>query len=80
MREHAVKDNNMTFFLMHGSSNYLAGVLTKIQANINEEGDEFVDAFNFVLSIYQDYVREARDTYLAEPLALDEITVMDLFQ
>ncbi|WP_430456159.1 6-hydroxymethylpterin diphosphokinase MptE-like protein [Rheinheimera sp.] len=80
MREHAVKDADMTFFLMHGSSNYLAGVLTKIQANINEEGDEFVDAFNFVLEIYQDYVREARDTYISKPLALDEITVMDLFQ
>lgn len=80
IRDRSAHGDDMTFFLMHGSANYLAGVLTKIQANINEEDDDFVDAFNFVLRIYQDYVREARDSYLANPRMLDQITVMDLFQ
>jgi hypothetical protein len=80
MREHAVKNDDMTFFLMHGSVNYFSGVLTKIQANIIEDGDEFVEAFNYVLDIYQEYIIEARDSYIANPLALDEITVMELFE
>lgn len=80
IRDRSAHGDDMTFFLMHGSANYLAGVLTKIQANISEDNDAFVEAFNFVLKIYQDYVREARDSYLTDPFALDQITVMDLFQ
>lgn len=79
IREHANAENNLTFFLMHGSSNYIAAILTKIYANIIKENDDFVEAFNFVLGTYKEYIKEALDDYSVFPERLDSTSVIDTF-
>jgi hypothetical protein len=79
IREHANAENNLTFFLMHGSSNYIAAILTKIYANILKENDDFVEAFNFVLRTYKEYIKEALYDYSNFPERLDAISVVEIF-
>lgn len=79
MRSRAVVDKDITFCLFHGSSNFIAAVLTKIAANISTENDDALDTFNQVLAIWRDYLEQGRERYLSEPLAFDAVCVSYLF-
>jgi len=81
IRSKALVNDDLTFMLMHGSANFVGGLMTKIAANIGPDGaDDFVESFNFIRSLYCYYVERARDYYLEDPLGWDTTTVMDLFQ
>jgi hypothetical protein len=79
MRARAVTDKDITFCLFHGSSNFIAAVLTKIAANISEENEAALETFNQVLRVWRDYLQQGMDLYLTEPLALDSVCVSYLF-
>jgi len=79
MRSRAVTDKDITFCLFHGSSNFIAAVLTKIAANINIENNDALETFNQVLTIWRHYLRQGKDIYMIEPLAFDSVCVSYLF-
>lgn len=79
MRSRAVASNDMTFCLFHGSANYYAGILTKLASNIDNDSHQVLDTFNKVLGIWRDYLAEANQKYLDEPLALDSTSVQVMF-
>jgi hypothetical protein len=79
MRKRAVTDNDPTFCLFHGSSNFIAAVLTKIAANIRDADSDALTTFNDVLAIWRSYLQEGMDLYLSEPLSLDQVDVNYLF-
>ncbi len=79
MRKRAVTENDPTFCLFHGSSNFIAAVLTKIAANIRGADSDALVTFNEVLAIWRSYIREGMELYLAEPLSLDQVDVNYLF-
>ncbi len=81
IRSKALVNDDLTFMLMHGSANFVGGLMTKIAANIGPDAaDDFVESFNFIRWLYCYYVERARDYYLEDPLGWDTTTVMDLFQ
>jgi hypothetical protein len=79
LRKRAVKDKDITFCLFHGSSNYMAGIMTKLAANISEDTPEFLNTFNQVLQIWRDYLKEGERLYTQEPFELDQVSVSYLF-
>ena len=79
LRSRAVRPNDITFCLFHGSANYYAGILTKLASGIDEETPQVLEAFNKVLALWRGYLAEAHQAYLTDPLALDTTSVQDLF-
>lgn len=79
LRSRAVRTNDITFCLFHGSANYYAGILTKLASNIDEEFPQVLDTFHKVLGFWRHYLADAHKKYLAEPLALDSTSVQDMF-
>ena len=80
LRKRAVKDNDITFCLFHGSANYMAGVLTKLAANVTDEKPEFLQTFNQILSVWRSYLIEGQTQYVQDPFKFDGVTVNYLFQ
>lgn len=83
LRKKAVLDDDLTFCLYHGSANYIAGILTKLAANIDDKSDKketIIAAFNRVLELWRYYLAEGFRRYSKAPLGLDDITVKDLFE
>lgn len=79
LRKRAVKDKDITFCLFHGSSNYMAGVMTKLAANISDENPEFLQTFNQVLALWREYLTLAYQHYTEQPFELDQVSVSYLF-
>lgn len=79
LRRTAGRNSDPTFCLFHGSANYISGVLLKISANINESNPEFLQTFNDVIGIWREYLKEASEVYLEDPIACDAVTVDYLF-
>jgi len=79
LRKRAVKDKDITFCLFHGSSNYMAGVMTKLAANISDDNPEFLQTFNQVLALWREYLTVAYQLYNEHPLDLDQVSVSYLF-
>lgn len=80
MRTRAIANNDITFYLFHGSANFIAAVLTKIAANISAENDVALQTFNQVLAIWRRYLEQGKESYLAKPLAFDKVCVNYLFR
>lgn len=80
LRKRAVKNNDVTFCLFHGSANYIAGVLTKLAANITEEDNEFLQTFNQVLAVWRSYLQDGQMHYEQEPFKFDAVSVQYLFK
>ncbi|HJS15147.1 MAG TPA: 6-hydroxymethylpterin diphosphokinase MptE-like protein [Rheinheimera sp.] len=80
LRKRAVKDNDITFCLFHGSANYMAGVLTKLAANITEDSSEFLQTFNQVLALWRGYLLDGQTYYMQEPFEFDGVSVQYLFK
>jgi len=78
-KKRALSNDDLTFFLFHGSANYIAGVMAKLASNINEGGEEIVKAFNFLLEFVRWFIWEAKDRYLKRPLEFDSISVQEMF-
>jgi hypothetical protein len=68
-------DKNLTFSLFYGSANYISGILTKIASGLDEDSVELLDNFNQIVQIWRDYLQEAADSYLQDPLAFDQTRV-----
>jgi len=79
MKSVAVNSTDVTFCLFHGSANYIAGILTKIAANIQDENEDFIQLYNDVLAIWREYLSTAYEEYCSEPLRLDNVSVQYLF-
>jgi hypothetical protein len=80
LRKRAVKDNDLTFCLFHGSANYMAGVLTKLSANISDDNPEFLQTFNQVLEVWRSYIQVGHRQYAEEPFKFDGVSVQYLFK
>lgn len=78
-KKRALSNDDLTFFLFHGSANYIAGVMAKLASNISEGGEEIVKAFNFLLEFVRWFIWEAKDRYLKRPLEFDSISVQEMF-
>jgi len=76
----AISEDNLMFMLMHGSANYVSAIMSKVASNIKSDNDDFVKAFNYILKYLRIYVEWARDRYRDQPLALDQISVVELFE
>ena len=79
-KSRAVVWDDLTFYLLHGSANYLAGVMAKLASNLKAGDEEIVKAFNFLLEFQRWFIREAKERYLSEPLAFDTISVQEMFE
>ncbi|KOO58145.1 hypothetical protein WH43_10170 [Rheinheimera sp. KL1] len=82
LRTKGTASDDITFFLFHGSANYISGVLTKIAANISDDvksSQKFVETFNKVLAIWRDYLNEGAEDYVARPLICDKTEVASMF-
>lgn len=79
LKQRAIRDSDATFFLFHGSANYMAGILTKIAANITEETPDFLDTFNQVLAHWRDYLKRGEELFLNHKLDCDSVNVNYLF-
>lgn len=80
LRKRAVKDKDITFCLFHGSANYMAGILTKLAANISDDSPDFLTTFNQVLAIWRDYLQQGLERYLDNPFECDSVSVGYLFK
>lgn len=79
LKKRAVKDKDATFCLFHGSANYMAGILTKLAANISEETPDFISTFNQVLIHWRDYLQQGEELFLNHALECDAVDVGYLF-
>jgi len=79
LKQRAVRDSDATFCLFHGSANYMAGILTKLAANITEETPDFLDTFNQVLVHWRDYLKRGEELFLNHRLDCDAVNVNYLF-
>lgn len=79
-KDRAVVWDDLTFYLLHGSANYLAAVMAKLASNLRDGDQEIIDAFNFLLDFQRWFIREAKERYLADPLAFDSISVKEMFE
>jgi len=75
IRACALLDRNLTFSLFYGSANYISGILTKIASGLDKDTSELLDNFNQILQIWRDYLQDASDSYLQEPMAFDQTRV-----
>ena len=80
MQSRAAAKKDVTFFLFHGSSNFISAVLTKVSANITTENDDALDTFNQILAIWRRYLEQGKNLYLTNPLAFDTVSVNYLFR
>jgi hypothetical protein len=79
LKRRAVKDKDATFCLFHGSANYMAGIMTKLAANISDEAPEFLQTFNQVLVHWRDYLQQGEELFLNHALECDAVDVNYLF-
>ncbi len=79
LRTRAVRPNDITFCLFHGSANYYAGILAKLASGIDKDTPMVLEAFNKVLTLWREYLAEANNIYIANPLALDTTSVQVMF-
>jgi hypothetical protein len=79
LKKCAVKEKDATFCLFHGSANYMAGILTKLAANINEDSPDVLMTFNQVLVHWRDYVKQGEELFLNHALECDAVDVNYLF-
>lgn len=79
LKQRAVRDKDATFCLFHGSANYMAGILTKLAANISDEAPEFLQTFNQVLAHWRDYLQQGEQLFAEHALECDRVDVQYLF-
>lgn len=79
LKKRAVRDTDATFCLFHGSANYMAGILTKLAANISEETPDFLNTFNQVVVHWRDYLKQGEELFLNHALECDAVDVNYLF-
>lgn len=79
LRQTSACSSDLTFYLFYGSANYFLGLLTKLMAGI-DENPQLIVAFNKALQLWRDYLREAKQEYLAAPLRADQVDVSCLFK
>lgn len=59
------------FYLFFGSSNYVSGVLTKFASACTSDGDADLTLFHEAIALWRQYLMQAVDSYLEQPLQLD---------
>lgn len=75
IRACALVEKNLTFSLFYGSANYISGILTKIASGLQNDDAELLEYFHQILQIWRDYLQEAKESYLTEPLGFDQTIV-----
>ncbi len=75
IRACALVEKNLTFSLFYGSANYISGILTKIASGLQNDDVELLEYFHQILQIWRDYLQEAKESYLTEPLGVDQTIV-----
>ncbi|MDP4535893.1 DUF115 domain-containing protein [Alkalimonas collagenimarina] len=72
--------NSLIFFLFSGTSNYFSSVLTKILASSHESESTCLHSFNIARKIWRDCIQQAHDSFIEQPLELDNVDVSHLFK
>jgi len=79
VRSKAVIDDEITFCVLYGSSNYISGILTKIASGI-EEDESLLDTFNQVVAVWKDYLKEAHFRTIHKALDTDNTCIDYIFK
>ena len=80
LRTKATLQNDPTFCLFYGSTNYFGGVMTKLASCISDnDGEALLMAFNQVKAVWRDYVVSGSEQFKAEPLKFDDVELPLLF-
>lgn len=80
LRTKATVQDDPSFCLFYGSTNYFGGVMTKLASCISDEDDtELLTAFNEVKAVWRDYIVTGFEQYKAEPLKFDDVELPLLF-
>ncbi|MEH8021321.1 6-hydroxymethylpterin diphosphokinase MptE-like protein [Rheinheimera metallidurans] len=72
-----------TFCLFFGSTNYFAGIMTKLVSCIsdnNSEDVELLNTFNQIKMVWRNYIATGYQQYKDEPLKFDDVDVGRLFK
>ncbi|MGI5310126.1 6-hydroxymethylpterin diphosphokinase MptE-like protein [Rheinheimera sp. WS51] len=69
----SMEPGSLLFPLLHGSTTYILGVLTKLISLMadNESFDFALEQYNYVMAIWIEYLNSAADDLCNEPLKLD---------
>ncbi|MDX1677261.1 6-hydroxymethylpterin diphosphokinase MptE-like protein [Arsukibacterium sp.] len=74
LRRCVSQKNNPIFYLFYGSANYFLSVLTKVLPD--ESGDAHdLKRFNLVLGLWKDYLADALEDFVSQPIKADNIKV-----
>lgn len=80
LRSKATVQDDPTFCLFYGSTNYFGGVMTKLASCISDEDDtELLAAFNEVKAVWRDYVETGFEQFKTAPLKFDDVELPLLF-
>src|SRR5690606_6740074 len=64
---------NPTFILLNGSTNYFSAIMLKL-VTTEQDNNRQLESFNEVLTVWKEYLTEALNSYLQEPLKCDEVS------
>ena len=64
---------NPAFILLNGSANYFSAIMLKL-VTTEQDNNGQLDSFNDVLRVWKEYLIEALNSYLEEPLKCDEVS------
>lgn len=73
LKRSTLDKNNLLFCLLYGSSNYFLSLLTKLLPNSDESNADF-ERFNLVLSYWNNYLEDALEDFISEPIKADKVT------
>ena len=81
LRSKATLQNDPTFCLFYGSTNYFCGMMTKLASCISDDDcTELLNAFNKIKAVWRDYLLSGYEQFKAEPLKFDDVDVAYLFK
>jgi hypothetical protein len=74
LRARAAEEHNLIFYLFYGSSNYFLSVLTKVLPRSDSHTDD-LDRFNIVLKHWRNYLMDALQDFIEQPIKSDTVKV-----
>ncbi|WP_415836085.1 motility associated factor glycosyltransferase family protein [Rheinheimera salexigens] len=66
--------HNLLFYLFYGSTNYFLSVLTKVLPKSENNAQDFI-RFNQVRQYWHDYLADALDDFVSQPIIADKVKV-----
>jgi hypothetical protein len=74
IKQESADKHNLLFYLFFGSTNYFLSVLTKVLPKSQQHKQDFI-RFNQVRQCWHDYLADALDDFVSQPIKADKATV-----